>query len=253
LRHKNTVHGHHRNIFIDRGLVSTVTQYHKGYSITGSTKIIHRYLPKEVGELLVYYLWLILPFRQTLNLVANGDKADPSPFLWAKAPIPKSTRKSAPENNGQAVYSEVQECWDSARLTRVLTREFQAELGLKVGITVYRHLAVAISRKHLPCGGFKRDYGLEDTKFDQQSGHASWTAGSIYARGIAEAAGQVEERKAEYRKVSQEWHRFLGFLPASLPPRKRPLNEITNPAGVVVSKRTKTAVEADVLEMAWEY
>ncbi|KAF1818786.1 uncharacterized protein K489DRAFT_404560 [Dissoconium aciculare CBS 342.82] len=67
----------------------------------------------------------------TLNLVANRDKADPSPFLWAKVPIPKSTRKSAPENNGQAVYSEVQECWDSARLTRVLTREFQAELGLK--------------------------------------------------------------------------------------------------------------------------
>ena len=56
LRHINTVHGHHRGVFIDNGMVSTVTTYHKGYSVTGSTKIIHRYLPKEVGELLVYYL-----------------------------------------------------------------------------------------------------------------------------------------------------------------------------------------------------
>ena len=62
IRFQNTVHGHHRNIFVDSGMISTVTSYHKGYSVTGSTKIIHRFLPKEVGELLVYYLWLVQPF-----------------------------------------------------------------------------------------------------------------------------------------------------------------------------------------------
>jgi hypothetical protein len=54
LRHVNTTH--HRNVFIEDGLVTIVTSYHKGYTCTGSTKIIHRYLPNEVGELLVYYL-----------------------------------------------------------------------------------------------------------------------------------------------------------------------------------------------------
>ncbi|KAF3031175.1 hypothetical protein E8E12_000438 [Didymella heteroderae] len=53
LQQSNTAQGHHRSIFIEEGLVSTVTSYHKGYNITGSTKIIHRYLPKEVSELLV--------------------------------------------------------------------------------------------------------------------------------------------------------------------------------------------------------
>lgn len=62
LRHCNTVNGNHRSIFIENGLVSTVTSYHKGYNIFGSTKIIHRYLPKEVSELVVYHLWFILPF-----------------------------------------------------------------------------------------------------------------------------------------------------------------------------------------------
>jgi hypothetical protein len=183
LRHMNSFHGYHRSIFIENGMVSIVTSYHKGYSVTGSTKIIHRYLPKEVGELLVFYLWLILPFCQALELVALANKAQPSPFIWAKA--------------------KGDEPWDSARLSRVLKREFQAQLGLPMTISAYRHLVIAISRKHLTCGGFKRDYGLENTKFDQQSTHSSWTAGSIYARGLEEAAGHVEQRKAEYRKVSR--------------------------------------------------
>ena len=62
LRYCNTVNGHHRSIFIKNSLISTVTAYHKGYNIVGSTKIIHQYLPKEVSELVVYYLWFILPF-----------------------------------------------------------------------------------------------------------------------------------------------------------------------------------------------
>jgi hypothetical protein len=65
-------------------MVSTVTTYHKGYSTTGSTKIIHRYLPKEVGELLVYYLWLVRPFYRKLKLLSLRKTDRPSPFLWAK-------------------------------------------------------------------------------------------------------------------------------------------------------------------------
>jgi len=50
------MNGYYRNVFIEGGMVSIVTTYHKGYSTTGNTKIIYRYLPKEVGELLIYYL-----------------------------------------------------------------------------------------------------------------------------------------------------------------------------------------------------
>lgn len=78
------MHGLLRNIFIENGLVSFVTCYHKGYSVQGSMRIIHRYLPKEVSELVVYYLWLVLPFSQQLRLLALDDElaaAQPSPFL----------------------------------------------------------------------------------------------------------------------------------------------------------------------------
>jgi hypothetical protein len=111
LRHCNTVNGHHRSIFIENGLVSTVTAYHKGYNIVGSTKIIHRYLPKEVSELVVYYLWFILPFWRKLDLLVWCQRDPASAFLW-------------PKGDGS---------WDSTRLTQVLKNE--AEKHLKTYLT----------------------------------------------------------------------------------------------------------------------
>ncbi|KAK3613976.1 hypothetical protein LTR56_027556 [Elasticomyces elasticus] len=183
------VNGHHRNVFVENGRVSTVTTYHKGYSIPGSTKIIHRYLPKEVGDLLVYYLWIVRNGVTKLQLHADHRTEPNSPFIWAKG--------------------NAWESWDSSRLSRILRREFQACVGITLNIPTYRHLAIAISRKHLGCGGFQREYGLKDTKFDWQAAHSPWTAGSIYARGLEEGAGHVEAGKAEYRKISDEWHHFL--------------------------------------------
>ena len=49
-------------MFIEDGMVVFVTRYHKGYEVKGDVKIIHRYLLREVGELVVWYLWLVLPF-----------------------------------------------------------------------------------------------------------------------------------------------------------------------------------------------
>jgi hypothetical protein len=204
IRYKNIVHGQHRNLFVDHGMVSTVTSYHKGYSVTGSTKIIHRYLPKEVGELFVYHISVILPFCHALDLLALGKKGTPSAFLW-------------PKGGG---------CWESNRLYTVLKREFGRSTGQEMNIPIYRHLAIAISRRHLPGGGFKRDYGLENTKFDTQSSHSSWTAGCIYARGMEEAPGHVEARKEIYRRISCEWHEFLGFTRAPPLPKKQFLENL---------------------------
>ena len=77
-------------------------------------------------------------------------------------------------------------------------------IGVPMSIVVWRYLAIAISRKHLAYGGFKRDYDIDETTFDNQSYHSTRTVGSIYARGLEEAAGYIEARRESYRKVSQE-------------------------------------------------
>jgi hypothetical protein len=43
-------------------MVVFVTRYYKGYNVSGDVKIIYWYLLREVGELVVWYLWLVLPF-----------------------------------------------------------------------------------------------------------------------------------------------------------------------------------------------
>jgi hypothetical protein len=189
LQHSNTAQGQHRGIFVKEGLISTVTSYHKGYNITGTTNIIHRYLPEQVSELLVYYLWLILPFWQQLDILVYKRKDPPSTFLWLKG---KGT-------------------WDPSRLTKVMAQEARLYLGIALSIQIYRHLAIAISRQHLLCGGFKRDYGIDKKLADEQAAHRTWIAGTIYARGLQEAPGHVKAWSSEYRAVSREWHSFLGF------------------------------------------
>jgi hypothetical protein len=160
LRHRNTLQGRHRNIFIEHGLVSTVTTYHKGYSISNTTKIIHRYLPKAVSELVVYYLWLILPFREALERLAQGHRGPASAFLWL-APAAGGGDKGGGS-------------WPSERLRKVLQQEAQAHLQTKLNILSYHHAAIAISRVHLKCGGFKRDYGsMDDAAFNEQASHGS--------------------------------------------------------------------------------
>lgn len=114
--------------------------------------------------------------------------------------------------------------WDAARLSKVIARETEAHLNTRLNIMMYRHMAIAISRQHLTCGGFKRDYGINKKLADVQASHGSWVAGTIYARGLREAPGHIEARRREYRVVSREWYRFLGFR-VYLGARKRLLEE----------------------------
>ncbi|KAM0540020.1 hypothetical protein ACHAPJ_013628, partial [Fusarium lateritium] len=85
IRHRNTAAGGIRNIFIDRGLVMIIIGIHKNLSQSQRLKVIHRFLPQEVGTLLIYYLWLVVPFCEGVlsNLPCNSDQERTlSPFLW---------------------------------------------------------------------------------------------------------------------------------------------------------------------------
>jgi len=64
----------------------------------------------------------------------------------------------------------------------------------------------------MPIAMQHKDYDIgARTWNDEQAAHPSGLAGSIYARGIKEAPGHIESRRAEYRQISREWHSWLGF------------------------------------------
>jgi hypothetical protein len=196
LQWRNTTNGLRRNIFVENGLVSFVTAYHKGYSVTGSTKIIHRYTPLEVSELIVYYLCFVQPFCDQIRILAYNIRPTETSLLWPKS---NSTGVERP--------------WTSDQLSQILKERFRQGLQTHADIMTWRHAAIAISRRHMCERGFKRDYGgkMNENILDAQAGHTTAIAGQIYARSIHEAPGHVASAKAEYRDISRKWHACIGF------------------------------------------
>ena len=77
----NTSQAGTRNVFVDRGMVSFVTTYHKIMWRMDNLHVIFRYIPRELGELFVWWAGLVLPFMQQLQNILKGS-TDKSAFVW---------------------------------------------------------------------------------------------------------------------------------------------------------------------------
>jgi superfamily II DNA helicase RecQ len=201
LRHRNTTQGGHRNLFIEDGTVVFVTKYHKGYQMSGDIKIIHRYLPREVSELVVWYLWLALPFIQRMEAMM-WQKQTVSDHMW---PADADGRK-----------------WTTDRMKEELQQVSTAALGQPMHVAAYREIAIAISRQWVRgATAFQLDEADENDEWkkqnilsdvaDDQATHSPHIAGMIYARDSMEMSGTTADKRKQFRAVSTDWHRFLGF------------------------------------------
>ncbi|TKA60225.1 hypothetical protein B0A55_13169, partial [Friedmanniomyces simplex] len=209
-RHRNTAAGSHRNVFIEDGQVVFVTKYHKGVQISGDMKIIHRYLPREVGELVVWYSWLALPFIERIEALVWQQTAM-SDFMW---PADPEGRK-----------------WTTDRMKKELQHISEKGLGQAITVAAYREIAIAISRKWVRGAtafqGDNTDEGIEaqidsmdDNAADEQATHSPPIAGLIYARDVMEIVGSSADRRQRFRKVSEDWYRFLGFQSTAMKDEK---------------------------------
>jgi RecQ family ATP-dependent DNA helicase len=205
--HSNTIKGGIRNVFVENGLIVFVTGYHKGYQVSGEMKIIHRYLPREVGELVVWYLWLVLPWVQIVEASAHNLEVDNKPLSMHMWPTDASGLK-----------------WSSVRMRQVMKREFTVGMQTDINIQSYREIAIAMSRKWLRGKAFVSDDDDEDGDWDEgggeghddhiadlQAAHSSHVAGMVYARGIMEMSGVIADRRTAFRQTSVAWHEFLEF------------------------------------------
>jgi hypothetical protein len=70
---------------------------------TGSMKVIHHWLPQEVGELMLYYLWLVLPFWEKVQISVDADFKG-SPFVWGRPAL--EVKREGEERAKQPVQAE---------------------------------------------------------------------------------------------------------------------------------------------------
>ena len=147
LRFNNTQIGGCRNIFLVNEQFSFITLYHKGFAMGGTTKLVDRFLPVELSQILVRYLVLVRPFEDHLaQLLHYNPGRLRSAFLWPK-------RDGTP--------------WETAQISDFLASETTAILGrqARLNISSYRHVAIAISREFIPKGSyFNWEQGREVAK-----------------------------------------------------------------------------------------
>jgi RecQ family ATP-dependent DNA helicase len=233
LRWKNSRQGGIRNIIMENGLVAFVTGYHKGYRSSGNIKIIHRYLPREVGELFVYFVWLVWPFNEDLQLESSGKRCN-SPFLWGDSKKVEHRRWTGPRKHREAGEDvtkddDPNQGWTSERMRRALQEASMRLIGVKIHISCWRNSAIAMSRRYCRAAPFSGDDPKtddaagadqeEDDEHDLQAGHGTHIAGMIYARELMEDRDAVVGRRGKFRKVSEGWHQFLNFTSSHETPR----------------------------------
>lgn len=251
--YRNQPNGQSRGIFVEDGLMAYVTLYHKGIGQTRQAKVVHRYLPQEVGELLFYYLWMVLPFWQRLERASRDVQSQPSPFIWE--PIqeeawtgPQRKKKQQPpavaDDSGESEDEPLpekakakakpaagkREQWGTNQVRRAIERASLHRLETKLNLQIWRHNAVAIIQRYVKDKDVLKTLGygddetdeVENDAFDLQSAHTTKTVGQVYGRSADESPWSVQSRRMQFRQVSLAWHRFLQFdSTLSTPPGKR--------------------------------
>ncbi|WKT53731.1 Helicase superfamily 1/2, ATP-binding domain, partial [Fusarium oxysporum f. sp. vasinfectum] len=139
-----------RNIFIIDGEVVLVTQYHKSLAHFDSPKVIPRFLPGRIGQLFVMYMIYIRPLTDRWEAdkwELYGEKmAPPSDFIWhneAAGGVP----------------------WESSQMSAAMGRWTSYYIGRRIMLQDWRHIAIAISKKHARDRGAGRA-DFEDSEDD---------------------------------------------------------------------------------------
>ena len=196
-----------RNIFMFQEHVALVPRYHKGYNRDKSLKVIYRYLPRQVGELLVWYISLIRPFYRVVNTLESAATGphyhqSRSSFLWSN--------KNGKQHQTSGIFADLMK-----RTTRRL-------LGVAIRPSLMRHLLIAFGRRndkkttgHVQMltpeelEDFIND--MESDARDLQAGHTSNTATAVYALETHQIFRQPFSAPGANLKVSRAWHVSLGF------------------------------------------
>ena len=177
-----------RGLYIQDGMLMLLTEYHKSQARTGKPRVIARFPPAAVAQVLIAIIADVLPFLDFLRRQAQAPPLS-STYLWS--------------NNGLPVTTE--------SASKGLGNMTQHHLGVYLTIQPWRHIAKAIDRD-LIRGFTGEDFDeIDDTVVhDFQSGHTVTTAVHNYAVRADMLVGLSNATIQAFRDVSIQWHKWLG-------------------------------------------
>jgi hypothetical protein len=140
-------------IYWSRERVMIIIGYNKTCLTNGKNKLIVRFLPEEVGDLLIKYLILVRPVER---FIAEQIECDGF------------------ENYEKMLFMDYEHPWDGKRLSKIFMWEMNEWDSALMEFREYRQIATLWMRKHL------KKVKLEEDMLDHQTGHNSEMAEARY-------------------------------------------------------------------------
>jgi hypothetical protein len=216
-----------KNIFVFDGQVVIITDRDKSKGLSGGTggRKVARFLPERLSRMMVAYIAWLLPFEKVLHRLAGirGPSDSLDPWIW------KSAEKGI---------------WDTAILSKQLALVSGVEIGARLTVSNYRHVAVEMGRKIKgliirqidleaavadsddevadPMTGERRRQPRVEYVWDSQATHGSRIARGHYGVNLQFPNQLQPEMMSNYQEISRLWHQFLARTDGDFGERKRP-------------------------------
>lgn len=194
-----------RNIYIHDGHVLFILPYHKSLSLTNAARFPVRVFLPKVGELLIRYLVLVIPFRRWLLSRSRGAGII-SEYLWA-------------DRSGDV--------WADDHMTRVLESRSAAAIGLRLTVQAWRQMAAGIAIQKFAGTKYRvsavddngsdggedvedeRMEGAMPDAFHWQASHTPRVGNRAYGGTIDYNKGLTPAALQEFIYASETWHDFI--------------------------------------------
>lgn len=182
-----------RHLFWDVDCFVIITSYHKGSNLLGWDKVIPRYLPAHVSDILRAYVHLVRPVEIELASVLYPDTCLP---------------RCKAEDGGNYLWWSLGRRWTGQNVSAALQAAFKP-LSHELKLSTWRQIQVAISKV------FRLDWNTQDgddQAEDLQAAHSTRTSFMRYAIN-SEGLGSLDlTAMLQFKQVSQEWQVVMGCL-----------------------------------------
>jgi hypothetical protein len=177
-----------RSLLIVGPLLGCVSHYNKTEAQSGQPRLVVRFYPESTARLLIAYLAEVRPLWLFLDGVMSGEvrpaHADSS-LIW--------------HTRGQP--------WTARQFSRALADSTEAHLGVRLPLSIWRHVVVAICRDHLRIRD--TDHPEPSANLALQTGHTLRVEDHHYGLTVDMLTGVTSHTLLGFGQSSRRWHEFL--------------------------------------------
>ncbi|KLJ11743.1 hypothetical protein EMPG_13102, partial [Blastomyces silverae] len=193
-----------RNILLHFDQVVLLNEYNKSEGIKDKLFVIARYLPEPLGRVVIAYLAELKPLRDFLLTVFTTVNLDTGTTIDHFL-VP--TLFSTPDNS----------LFTTEMVSSHMSHVIESELGVKVKMVKWRHLAIALYHMFLEERMKKMDQiTCEELALIFQTGHSEETFNHHYALTTDMLIGTNDHTLRTFYSVSKSWHELLGLILSSV-------------------------------------